>query len=273
MKPILTPARRTALCAQGLLAAANLLDEGALVVASVSGGKDSQAMVDYLVQLLQSKGLDPRDRLVLVNSNLGRAEWDARPHLEGMAAHYGGLTLLEVFPKRDLITSIKRRGMWPSARARYCTSDHKRAPIQKEIRRLVKERRCSIVLHCTGERAEESRTRRTFLPFEKETALCTAKRWVYRWRPVLDVEEAAVWSRIAASGYPAHPLYAKGLRRFSCRLCVFGSVHDLRIAKREDPELFAEYVGMELTMGHTFRHGFSLASIDTVVDDGMTGPT
>lgn len=272
-KQALDPKTRVHLANDALDKAHNLLAAGALLVVSVSGGKDSQAMVDYLVELLRWLGYDPKQRLVLVTSNLGRAEWDVTEHLQGTAQHYGGLELFEVKPVRDLITSIKRRGMWPGARTRYCTSDHKRAPIQKFIRRIAKERGASAVIHCTGERAEESHTRRTLLPMEEETALCTSTRRVVRWRPVLTTTEDTVWARIRKSGYPAHPMYAKGLRRLSCRFCVFGSKADLLVARREDPELFAEYVDMERTMGHTFRDGFSLADIDNAADDGMTGPT
>lgn len=263
--------------AHATLAVLNLLDgsPGTLgIVLNASGGKDSQAMIDYVIELLRTRGKDAswiRQHVVIISANLGRAEWDVKDHLQQTADHYG-LDWREVFPPRDLITSIRRRGMWPSMKARYCTSDHKRGPLQKAIRALAKERGWSVVVDCTGERAEESPRRRKAAAWEREDVLCTRVRTVFRWRPVLFAAEAVVWSRIEASGLPAHPIYALGMRRLSCRICVFASLHDLRTAKRLVPELFAEYVAMEAEMGHTFRHGFRLADLDTAEDDGLMGP-
>ena len=251
-----------------------LLQEGAGVVLSVSGGKDSQGMVDYVMEFLQWAGIDPTDRVVLINADLGRAEWDVADQLRDLSTHYN-LPLYVVKPVRDLLTSIRRRGKWPDMARRYCTSDHKRGPIQKEIRRICEERGWTSVISCTGERGQESPRRRKLAAFEPDTALTVTSRKVRRvwsWRPLLAAQEDELWARIKRSGLPPHPIYAEGMRRLSCSFCVFGSLSDLRIAKRLRPDLYQEYVEIEAEINHSFRQGFRIADLDKADDDGQAGP-
>jgi 3'-phosphoadenosine 5'-phosphosulfate sulfotransferase (PAPS reductase)/FAD synthetase len=59
-----------------------------VIVVSTSGGKDSQAMLDYLVELATSQGV--RDRLVAVHADLGKVEWDgAKDIASQQVANYG----------------------------------------------------------------------------------------------------------------------------------------------------------------------------------------
>ena len=63
------------------------LTEWDLIAVSTSGGKDSQAMLDALVELAEHLGV--RDRLVCVHADLGRVEWEgARELAEEQASYY-----------------------------------------------------------------------------------------------------------------------------------------------------------------------------------------
>lgn len=261
-----------ALAAQAMVNAAEALKRGAAICVHVSGGGDSQAMTDLLCDLCDSVGV-PRTRLVLMNADLGRAEWPVEAHLRGMAKHYG-VALVIVRAKEDLISHIARRGRWPSMAQRYCTSDHKRGPLQKALRAYANEHGWAEVISATGERADESPRRRKLLPWALDEALSAPSkgRTVYNWRPVLTASRDDVFARIAKSGYPPHPVYAEGMRRLSCSFCVFGSMNDLRVAKRLRPDLYAELVELEARMGHKFRDGFALADLDRAKDDGLAGP-
>ncbi len=275
----------------GLLAldeVSRLLLDGAGLILSMSGGKDSQAMLDYAVELLRHLGLDPAERLVLINADLGRMEWDVTEHLEMLAAHYGVAELRRVKPNRELIDSIRRRGKWPSREARYCTSDHKRGPLEKVIRALCRERGWATAIHAMGERAQESPMRRKLAhePLHLHDGLTRTRtvrasdgppgwgpaRTVWVWHPIVLLTLNEVWARIERSGLPAHPVYAAGMRRLSCKTCIFASKDDLRVARSLDPAFFAEAVALEREIGHTIRPGFSLADLDASPDDGATGP-
>src|SRR5262245_47474662 len=99
------------------------------IVVNSSAGKDSQAMLDYVVEQGDRAGV-PRDRLVVVHADLGRVEWPGTRELaEEQARHYG-LAFVTVRRRQgDLLDHIAQRGMFPSPRARFCTSDHKRTPV------------------------------------------------------------------------------------------------------------------------------------------------
>ena len=122
-----------------------------IILVNTSAGKDSQAMLDYLVELADEAGV--RDRMVAVHCDLGRVEWeDTRELAERQVRHYGGIRF-EVVSRElgDLLTQVEQRHAanqangkvqppWPSSTARYCTSDQKTSQVSKLITQLVNER-------------------------------------------------------------------------------------------------------------------------------------
>ena len=255
-----------------------LIADGAKVVVSTSGGKDSQAMLIALAATV------PRHQLVAVTADLGRAEWPDAVATARAQADALGIEHHVTLPVRPLLESIERRGRWPAMGTRYCTSDHKRAPIWRFIRQRFGQSG-GVILSAVGERwAENShpgadtcarpscRCHREVLEPLDGLTLRNGARTVYTWRPVLAMSTEQVFATIRRAGQQPHPLYAKGLRRFSCSFCVFGALGDLRLARAERPDLYAELVSLEARMGHTFRHGFRLADLDAAADDGQIGP-
>ena len=60
-----------------------------LILLNSSAGKDSQAMIDYVVGLADAAGV-PRTRLVVAHADLGRVEWKGtRALAERQAQAYG----------------------------------------------------------------------------------------------------------------------------------------------------------------------------------------
>ena len=59
-------------------------------------------------------------------------------------------------PNKTYLEMVERRGRFPSAQYRQCTSDLKRGPIERFIRSLEYK----VVINCMGIRAEESRSAR-----------------------------------------------------------------------------------------------------------------
>lgn len=258
--------------------ARRLIADGAWVVISMSGGKDSQAEAIHIREIVGP------ERLVAVTADLGRMEWpDAVEHARAQAKALG-IEHHVVRPVRPLLESIQRRGKWPGMGTRYCTSDHKRAPIWRFIRQRFGQTG-AVVLSATGERWDENshpgsavcsrrscRCHRRALEVCAPLTLQAGRRTVYAWRPVLGLTTGEVFATIRGAGQEPHPLYAQGLTRFSCSYCVFGRLGDLRLAKRVRPELYADLVSLESEMGHSFRHGWKLADLDGADDDGLRGP-
>lgn len=239
-----------------------------VILVASSAGKDSQAMLDLVVEL--AREADVLDRVTVLHNSLGRVEWPGTAELaREQAAHYG-VRYEERHRERGLLLEqIEQRGMWPDARNRYCTSDQKRGPARKLITQLVAELnldRQARVLYCLGLRAEESpgRARRPVLAVD--AAASSGVREVTTWHPILHWTSRQVWDRIRASGVRHHWAYDAGMTRLSCSFCVLASRADLTRAARLRPDLARVYAELEARMGHRFRADLSMADVIAEAD-------
>lgn len=117
------------------------LEQGAALVASISAGKDGQAMLMALViAYIRHNWQGP---LYALHCDLGRAEWpESYSHCQRIAATAGVELVIVRRPQGDLFQEIEDRmeklagtdkPFWPSSSARYCTSDQKRDQADKEL--------------------------------------------------------------------------------------------------------------------------------------------
>jgi 3'-phosphoadenosine 5'-phosphosulfate sulfotransferase (PAPS reductase)/FAD synthetase len=234
-----------------------------LILVNTSAGKDSQAMLDYVVELARAAGV--QHRIELVHCDLGRMEWPGTRELAEEHARHYGLPLHVVARDRDLLHQVEHeRGMWPDSARRYCTSDQKTSQVAKLITRRAHALRLlgrvPRVLNCLGMRAEESPARAKKVPFGPDGASNTVKV-VDRWLPIHTWTLADVWARVRAAGTRPHPAYAAGMPRLSCRFCVLASRSALVLSARLNPELAAEYAAVERRIGHSFKAKLSMAEI------------
>lgn len=250
-----------------------------VILVNSSAGKDSQAMLDFVVEQADAHGV--RDRLVVVHADLGRVEWPgtlelAREH----AAHYAlRFEVVKREGRGDLLAEIRRRGKWPSSTERYCTSYYKRDQVAKLVTRLAREVRARFrnggldhqtpkILNCLGFRAEESPRRKKLPPFQGNRRLTTRTKKVDDWLPIHDWTLKQVWARIRGAGTRHHPAYDLGMTRLSCRFCIFAPRSQLIVSAKANPELFAEYVEVERQIGHKFRMELSLVELDEAIKAG-----
>jgi len=243
------------------------------IVINSSAGKDSQAMLDYVVELTDKASV-PRHRLVVAHADLGRVEWPGTRELAQEQAQHYGLTFIAIArPQGDLLDHIAKRGMFPSPSARYCTSDHKRGQIAKIFTRLADQSRMRgvrvcYILNCLGLRAQESPARAKRLPFGLNEMASNGRRVVHDWLPIHGWTVTQVWDRIRASGVRHHPAYDLGMPRLSCCFCIFSPRSALLLAAKHNPELLAQYVAVEQKIDHRFRKELSLAEVQDAVAKG-----
>lgn len=249
----------------------NLRDYDVILVNS-SGGKDSQAMLDYVAELASRAGVS--DRIVVLHNDLGRVEWPGTAELaREQAEHYGFRFEMRHRTQGLLLEQIRQRGKFPSSAARYCTSDQKRAPGRKLITELVTELgitdgRQAKVLYCLGLRAQESKGRAKKLRRFVDPSASSGRREVTVWHPILRWTEVQVWARIRESGVRYHWAYDKGMKRLSCSFCVLATKADLVCAARLRPDLAAEYVELEQEIGHRFKADLSMADVVAAAGGG-----
>jgi 3'-phosphoadenosine 5'-phosphosulfate sulfotransferase (PAPS reductase)/FAD synthetase len=252
------------------------------IVVNSSAGKDSQAMLDYMVELADAQGVS-RDRIVVVHCDLGRVEWAGTPELAAEHATHYGLrfevvkrdgTLFKGRVLGDLIEQVwerhesnqakavaepekyGNRSPWPTDSNRWCTSDQKTSQVHKLHTRLAEESRLAGVagpariLDCLGMRAEESDKRAGFAQFEYLEKASSGNKHVDRWLPIQQWTEEQVWDRIWAAGTRWHWAYDKGMERLSCAFCVLASPKNWEVSIKHNRALADDYAEMERRTGH-----------------------
>ena len=225
-----------------------LIERGALVAVNSSAGKDSQAML-----ILLSRAV-PLDQLVVVHAPLAEVEWPGTLSLlEDTIPRGVPLILARVTSGKTLLQRIEQRGRFPSAGQRFCTSDFKRSPIERELRRYLRAhpRFNNLVINAMGMRAEESPARSKLTPWRRNDRNSRAGREWFDWLPIHGLTTPDVFRVIREAGQSPHWAYAAGMSRLSCVFCILASRADLRRAAELRPNLYREYCALETRIGHT----------------------
>lgn len=223
-------------------------DSGALFVVSHSAGKDSQAMLIKLREL----GIADH-QMVIVHADLGDVEWEG--NMDHIRRYAGSIPIICATAQTNFWQMVERRQMFPSPRQRQCTSDLKRGPINREVRRYLNahpEYRGRVVM-CIGIRAEESTARKRRRAITHSAVNSRAGRDWWEWYPIFNLTSADVFKAIADAGQEPHWAYRSGMTRLSCCFCIMASTQDLTTAAHLNPNLYARYVEMERKIGHTLN--------------------
>lgn len=274
------------------------IEKGAVLALSLSGGKDGQAMARAVVHWLRKNGHN--NKVIAVHADLGKVEWkESLPQCRKICAELG-IELFVVERKGGLLKRWRDRMMkllgsgkpfWSSAKQRYCTSDMKRGPINKLLRKY------SLVISAEGIRSQESKKRKGKPVCELRKAITSKaykglddvhsplfgnKRLAITWNAIKDWTIDDVWAsyghtqaelnerrklykagRIgeALKGWSFHPAYVYGNERVSCVLCILGSDNDLENGARHYPEVLDEMIELQDISGFTFREDLDLREL------------
>lgn len=224
----------------------DLVARGALVVVNHSAGKDSQAM------FLRLRRLVPAAQLLVVHAALDGVEWEGT--VEHILSTIGpDIAFRLARPASTFWDMVERRGMFPSPANRQCTSDLKRGPIEREVRRYLAENPQfgGLVVSCMGMRAEESTSRSKLETWKPSARNSKAGRTWFDWLPIHHLSTADVFATIKAAGQSPHWAYEAGMSRLSCCFCIMASAADLTTAARLKPDLYRRYVETERRLGFT----------------------
>lgn len=231
-----------------------LIAAGALVVANHSGGKDSQATLIRLLEIV------PKAQIVVVHASLGDAEWPGALELAQKQAADAGLPFIVAKATKTIFEMVERRYQarpevpsFPSAAHRQCTSDLKRGPIQREVRRFAKANGFKVIINALGLRAQESPARAKRDSFHRMDAASNSVLTWFEWLPVHDLTAAEVFATIRDAGQEPHYAYSLGNERLSCVFCIMASRRDLQNGARHHPELLARYSELEQRTGYTMH--------------------
>lgn len=253
---------------------ADLIAQNALFVVNHSGGKDSQAMMAEMLKVI------PASQMVVIHADLGEVEWEGAKELAAKQAADAGVDFIVALPwdktgaTKGIISEVERKFAakpgtvpYPSAKNRWCTSDLKRTPIERETRRYMKAKGLKLAVNCEGLRAQESDKRAKCVPFQVNAELSKAGRQVFDWLPIHSMQLDQVWTSISEAGQAPHWAYAAGNERLSCVFCVMGSKNDLINGAKHRPDLFAKYVEIEERTGYVWHE--SRKSLRELVGDAV----
>lgn len=190
-------------------------DDAALFV-SISGGKDSQAMLVTLAEMHRERAW--KSGLFAIHADLGRTEWkESLPHCQRLCDELGIHIAVVRRPQGDLLQEIQDRqakltgtgrSAWPSATQRYCTADQKRNQIQKAKRQAfwpdAKNR------YCTSDQKRNQIDKAVRAPFwpSAKSRYCTAHQKTNQ----IDKELRAYSLVISAMGMRAEESRARAKR-------------------------------------------------------------
>lgn len=212
---------------------------GKSVIASISGGKDSGALSLWLTE----QGVE-HDRVFL---DTGWEHEDTYAYLRGpLAAKIGRIT--EVRGPLDMEGLIRKKGMFPSRRMRWCTEELKQKPMQRHVAKL--QDKGAEIVNAVGVRAEESAARANMPRWEWSQGFdCDV------WRPLINWTEADVIEIHRRHGLPPNPLYLRGSRRVGCWPCVNSRKSEIRQIAETDPARIDKIRELEriVTVAQTLR--------------------
>lgn len=186
-----------------------------VIVASVSGGKDSTAMALHL----REQGL-PYTAVFLDTGWEHELTYEYLSYLDTVI---GPITRVKA--QRTMVELIRFKRMFPGRLKRYCTEELKVFPMRDYIAGLD-----SDAVNAVGIRAQESAERAKNPPREWSDVLdCEV------WRPILDWTLEDVVAIHRRHDVKPNPLYLKGARRVGCWPCIFSRKSEVRMVAETDP--------------------------------------
>lgn len=256
------------------------------ILVAFSGGKDSVAMVLYLLEL----GID-KSRIELHHHDVDGLDfnvfdWTCTPsYCKAFADAFGlpivfswreGGIVREVYRENEGLQDVcfdrdgeierlpSRKGnstrrKFPAVvadlRTRWCSSVVKIDVLSRVVNNIYND--CDLLV-LTGERREESTSRSKYKDHEKYRSW-TKRRNAWQWRPVIDFTESQVWELYRKYKVQPHPCYELGWSRCSCQTCIFGSSNVWASIMELSPEKVWYLSSLEDELNHTIYNGMTLA--------------
>jgi 3'-phosphoadenosine 5'-phosphosulfate sulfotransferase (PAPS reductase)/FAD synthetase len=175
-----------------------------------------------------------------------------REHLEYLRGVLG--PIVEVRGPLGLADLVRRKGMFPSRKRRFCTEELKVFPAQAYLRSRVDAG--EELVNVVGIRREESRARSTMTEWEWSDGWdCEV------WRPILDWRLGDVVDIHRRHGVRPNGLYLIGMTRVGCWPCINSSKGELRRIADLDPARIDEIRALEAEVGVAARARYDARAV------------
>ena len=217
---------------------------------NVSGGKDSTALLLWTLD----EGL-PNCRYVYADTKHEHpAVYDYLDYLQ----HKTGVTIERV-ESEGFLELCKRKGRFPSVKARFCTEELKVLPLAKH---MDSEEPCSADNPhnvFVGVRREESPSRANlpesmFHNYKYPPRQCS---YQLRHHPLLDLYAQDVFDLHRKHGIEPNPLYKMGMHRVGCFPCILARRAELKTLFKAFPETVDRLRAWEDEVNLTSKEGIA----------------
>jgi 3'-phosphoadenosine 5'-phosphosulfate sulfotransferase (PAPS reductase)/FAD synthetase len=195
------------------------------VIASVSGGKDSTALMLAL-----------REAAIPFRAVFADTQWehpDVYAYLDLLRVRIGPIDVVGV--EGGMVARMRHRVGFPSRVQRWCTRELKIQPLQDYHGRFRAETGKPTV-STVGVRADESAKRAKLAELERDVELGGRGSFGWVWRPLLAWTVADVLEIHRAHAVPVNPLYQRGHDRVGCWPCIFSRKDEIKLLAEQDPE-------------------------------------
>jgi 3'-phosphoadenosine 5'-phosphosulfate sulfotransferase (PAPS reductase)/FAD synthetase len=205
--------------------------EGLPLIVSVSGGKDSTALL-----------LAMREAGLTFRAVFADTFWEAPEtysYLDLLRSRLG-LTIDVVSKPGGMPAAIEQRAGFPSRMGRWCTRELKIEPL-----RAYHDEHGGETVSVIGVRAAESVARSKMVELEDEPQ--GRRSWGgWIWRPLLSWSIADVLRIHSRHGLPVNPLYQRGHNRVGCYPCIFAQKAEIELIADHAPARVAEIDRLEI---------------------------
>lgn len=157
------------------------------------------------------------------------------------------------------------KGRFPSARARFCTTELKHIPIGEQVVEPLLAAHGTVV-SWQGVRADESRARGDLVERDAEFGAWEPEpHGLLIYRPILSWTAADVFDFHRKHGVRWNPLYEQGMGRVGCMPCIMARKNEILEISRRFPEEVQRVSEWERLVGMASRRGNStLFEADTI---------